>query len=72
MATYSFDRINMLWNSNDDRPLPFGVPGERERHDWLLSDVDGFGLPFALALLGIQPARKTELDLLTENVPLYQ
>jgi hypothetical protein len=61
----------MPWNFNDDGPLLIGVPDMRERHDWLLSDVDGFGLPFALALLGIQPASKTELDLFTENVPLY-
>jgi hypothetical protein len=51
----------MSWNSTSDEwpPAPARF-GSGDWHEWLLPDVDGFGLPLVGALLGIEPRSESE------------
>jgi hypothetical protein len=51
----------MLWNSTRDETRPAPDRSESGPWDeWLLPDVDGFGLPLVGSLLGIEPRPESE------------
>jgi hypothetical protein len=52
----------MLWNMTDENRLAPAHSESGRWTEWLLPDVDGFGLPLVGALLGMEPRPENEFE----------